>query len=77
MLSSSLCLLRSFLDRSSTYDYNWREDPCFIISLTLLILVLVTVIVGLITRKLQVMIDAKNYEKFHEEGGLNVGPPRR
>lgn len=52
MLSSTLCLLRSFLDRDKKeYSYKWRSDPCFIISLTILIVVFLMVIIGYVGRK--------------------------
>lgn len=69
MLSSSLCLLRSFIDRNDNpdeYVFAWRTDACFIISLSLLIFVLVVVTIGLIVRQMQVVLDAREYTKYSE-----------
>lgn len=69
MLSSSLCLLRSFIDRNEnpdTYEYRWREDPCFIISITLLVFVLTVVLLGLFIRRIQVAADAHGEDKFSD-----------
>jgi len=52
MLSSTLCLLRSFLNRNiPSDDYNWQQDPCFVISLITLLLVSTLVFIGYLGRK--------------------------
>lgn len=54
MISSTLCLLRSFLDHSihpADYKYDWRSDFCIIISLILLVLVIFLVLIGYIARR--------------------------
>jgi capsular polysaccharide biosynthesis protein len=53
MSTTILCLLRSYIDNFAEegYNYDWETDPCFIISLVIVVLVGLVMIVGFLMFK--------------------------